>query len=72
MDRISRKVPYGYEEEKDKQTGKGTLVYYDTFQDATDRQLDGAAWLAKERSFAKLVLYPLHEETARRMRKSPV
>ncbi|MDF2836480.1 MAG: hypothetical protein K0Q63_2120 [Paenibacillus sp.] len=72
MDRSSRKVSYGYVEEKDNRSGKGTLVYYDTFQDVTDRQLEEAALLAAERSFAKLVLYPLHEETAKRMRKSPI
>ena len=72
MDRNIVKVPYGYVEEKDNQSGKGTLVYYDTFQDVTDRQLDRAAELAQERSFAKLVLYPIHEETAKRMKKGPV
>ncbi|CAM3394444.1 hypothetical protein PALU110988_20210 [Paenibacillus lupini] len=72
MDRGVRKVPFGYVEEKDSHSGKGTLVYYDTFQDVTEQQLTHAAALAKARSFAKLVLYPLHEETARRMWKRPI
>lgn len=72
MDRNVRRVPYGHEEEWDSQTGKGTLIYYDTFHDVSDEQLEHAAALAKERSFLKLVLYPLHEETARRMWKRPI
>ncbi|SFD75828.1 hypothetical protein SAMN05216378_1296 [Paenibacillus catalpae] len=70
MNRGIRKVPFGHVEETD--TLKGTLVYYDTFQDVTDQQLRHAAELAKTRSFKKLVLYPLHEETARRMWKRPI
>ncbi|MEK3882305.1 hypothetical protein [Paenibacillus sp. PL2-23] len=72
MDRSIRKMPYGYSDEKDSSSRKGTLVYYDTFQDVSDQQLERAALLARERSFAKLVLYPLHEETARRMWKRPM
>lgn len=71
MERIVRKVPYGHVEENTI-SGKGTLVYYDTFQDVSDDQLELAAALAKTRTFAKLVLYPLHEETVRRMWKRPV
>ncbi|WP_167201878.1 hypothetical protein [Paenibacillus sp. BK720] len=70
MDRGNRTVPFGHVEEPD--TRKGTMVYYDTFQDVTDRQLEQAAAIAKARSFVKLVLYPLHEETARRMWKRPI
>lgn len=72
MERNVQKVPYGYVEEMNTQLGKGTLVYYDTFEDVSDLQLERAAALAKTRSFAKLVLYPLHEETAKRMWKRPV
>lgn len=43
MDRGVRKVPYGYVEEKDSHLKKGTLVYYDTFQDVTEQQLTHAA-----------------------------
>ncbi|GBG07482.1 hypothetical protein PAT3040_02034 [Paenibacillus agaridevorans] len=72
MDRGINKVPFGYEERLDTRTGKGTLVFYDTFQDISDRQLERAASLATLRSFTKLVLYPLHEETARRIWKRPI
>ena len=34
--------------------------------------LEQAAAIFEERSFAKLVLYPLHEETVKRMFKEPV
>ncbi|MCM3628677.1 hypothetical protein M3194_15040 [Paenibacillus glycanilyticus] len=72
MSRNIRVVPYGHVDESDAQTGKGTLVYYDTFQDISDQQLERVAALSKERKFAKLVLYPLHEETAKRMWKRPI
>ena len=45
---------------------------FDSFEQTTDEQLDLAAKIAEERAFAKLVLYPLHEETVRRMTKEPV
>ncbi|MDQ6423408.1 hypothetical protein RB620_28735 [Paenibacillus sp. LHD-117] len=72
MDRSIHKLPYGQADEMDTHSGKGTLVYYDTFQDVSDQQLERAAELASARSFEKLVLYPLHEETARRMWKRPI
>lgn len=72
MEKSIRRVPFGHVEEADTGAGKGTLIYYDTFQDITDEQLDQAAALTHERSFAKLVLYPMHEETARRMWKRPI
>lgn len=64
------KVPFGYEPPKEEL--KGTLIYYDSFEDTTDEDLELAAEVAVERSFAKLVLYPLHDETVRRMSKIPV
>jgi len=67
MERNVRTVAYGHVDETNASAGRGTLVYYDTFEDVTDGELEIAARLAKERSFAKLVLYPLHEETAKRM-----
>ncbi|KAA9006603.1 hypothetical protein F4V43_06575 [Paenibacillus spiritus] len=63
-------VPYGYEPPAEKR--KGTLVYYDSFEDAEDAGLEKAAEEAKRRNFSRLVLYPLHEETVRRMSKAPV
>lgn len=62
-------VPYGYEPPKP--TTKGTLIFYDPFEQVQE-DLEQAAAIREERSFSKLVLYPLHEETVRRMFKEPV
>ncbi|MDO7905623.1 hypothetical protein Q5741_04255 [Paenibacillus sp. JX-17] len=70
MPRQLQHVPYGYEPPAERQ--KGTLVYYDTFEHTTETELETAALVAQKRAFAKLVLYPLHEETVRRMFKEPV
>jgi len=72
MDRSVRTVAYGHVEETKAQAGKGTMVYYDTFEEIGDAELERAAALAKTRSFAKFVLYPLHEETAKRMWRRPI
>ncbi|WP_274653265.1 hypothetical protein [Paenibacillus humicola] len=65
MPKTAGSVPYGYESETERQ--RGTLIYYDSFEHTSDEELDRAASNAEERSFAKLVLYPLHEETVKRM-----
>jgi hypothetical protein len=70
MHEIAQKMPFGYEPPKDE--NKGTLVYYDSFQHITDRELSLAAYIAKERSFTRLVLYPLHEQSIKRMTKEEV
>lgn len=63
-------VPYGYEPPVDRE--KGTLVFYDSFEEMTEEELDQAVIILEQRSFAQLVLYPLHEETVRRMTRKPV
>lgn len=70
MSEIAQKMPFGYEPPKDDR--KGSLIYYDTFEHTSERELDLSADIAKERSFSKLVLYPLHEETVKRMSKESV
>ncbi|MDT3424802.1 hypothetical protein J2Z22_000314 [Paenibacillus forsythiae] len=70
MGREIEHVPYGYEPPAEKR--KGTLVYYDSFEHTTDEELKAAAQAALDKSFSKLVLYPLHEETVRRMSRQPV
>ncbi|QYR19168.1 hypothetical protein KZ483_14480 [Paenibacillus sp. sptzw28] len=70
MIRNADAVPFGYEPPAEQR--KGTLIYYDSFEHTTDEELDAAAWQIEILSFAKLVLYPLHEETVRRMTKEPV
>ncbi len=70
QDREPRIVPFGYEEPQ--ASTKGTLIYYDTFEGITDGELERAASCAEQLAFAKLVLYPLHEQTVKRMMKDPV
>lgn len=70
MESITERVPYGYEPPKDQP--KGTLIYYDSFEHTLDEELDVAADTASERSFARFVLFPLHEETMKRMSKITV
>ncbi|MCG7409788.1 hypothetical protein MH117_20485 [Paenibacillus sp. ACRRX] len=64
------KIPYGYEPAE--ALSKGTLIYYDSFEHTSDIQLDLAVQQAEQRSFAKLVLYPLHEQSTKRMYAEPV
>lgn len=68
--RLTERVPYGYEPPTDKR--RGTLIYYDSFEETTDDEIAAAAAALHDRAFAKLVLYPIHEETAKRMSKAPV
>ncbi|WP_256757011.1 hypothetical protein [Cohnella sp. WQ 127256] len=70
MSKIVQSVPYGYEPPVERD--KGTLIFYDSFEHITDEELDLAAESATARSFVKLVMYPIHEETMRRMSKEPV
>lgn len=67
MKRNLQHVPYGYEPPRE--GAKGTLIYYDTFAETSEEDLNRALKMMKERAFAKLVLYPLHEETVKRMTK---
>jgi len=51
---------------------RGTLVYYDDFERADDLSLHRALRVAENRQYALLVLYPLHEETVKRLSRQPV
>ncbi|MEI0735596.1 hypothetical protein VQ056_01150 [Paenibacillus sp. JTLBN-2024] len=70
MRRTPVTVPYGYEPPAEQ--NKGTLIFYDAFEDITAQGLLKAEKTAEERAFSQLVLYPLHEETAKRMLKAGV
>ncbi|MFB5673888.1 hypothetical protein ACE3NQ_10550 [Paenibacillus terreus] len=70
MARQNIRVPYGYEPPEESR--KGTLIFYDSFEDVTDAELERAFAAFEQRAFARLVLYPLHEDTVRRMWKEPV
>ena len=70
MKREPAQVPFGYEPPV--RTVKGTLVFYDSFEYISDEELGRVLDITRTRLFKKLVLYPLHEETVRRMSKQPV
>lgn len=63
-------VPFGYEPPVADR--RGTLIFYDSFEHMEAADLELAAAEAVARKFVKLVLYPLHEQTVRRMTKQPV
>lgn len=65
MAREQTMIPFGATPAKPDR--KGTVIYYDDFQDISDEQLSVALNYVRERKFKKLILYPLHEETVRRM-----
>lgn len=70
MNERPQKMPFGYEQPKDDR--KGTLVFYDSFEHISPQELDMALQVAVQRAFAKLVFYPLHEQTYKRMSKDPI
>jgi len=59
------KVPFGYEPPK--ASRRGCLFVLETFEDWTEEEVGALAAWAVERKFARVVLYPQHEETLRRM-----
>lgn len=65
MGRQTYQIPFGAEPAR--QAVKGTLLFYDSFETITDGELEQAAEVALARSFAQLVLYPLHEATVKRL-----
>lgn len=70
--RGNERVPFGYEPEKEDHSAKGTLIVYDDFEgwEAGDAG-HLVSWAIKKR-MARVVWYPLHEETVRRMGTGPV
>jgi hypothetical protein len=71
MNRSIQAVPHGYEPPAGNGR-RGTLVYYDDFEQVTDAELSLALDHAETRGFEKLVLYPLHDETVKRFSKKAV
>ncbi|MEK8130673.1 hypothetical protein WMW72_22455 [Paenibacillus filicis] len=69
MPKQNLRVPFGYELPKEKDRERGTIWVYGSFEGYTQQDLLPLLELAEERHFAKLVFYPLHEETLRRMDK---
>jgi hypothetical protein len=67
MARQVSKVPFGYESESEQQGPRGTMWVYDSFEAYSEQQFVRIMGWAKHKEMKKLVLYPLHEETLRRM-----
>ncbi|WP_442604155.1 hypothetical protein [Paenibacillus sp. KN14-4R] len=65
MARQQIQVPFGYVEPK--ASMKGTLLVFDLFEDWDEEALQRLIQYAEEKSFEKVVLYPQHEETLKRM-----
>jgi hypothetical protein len=65
MARSQIKVPFGYEPPK--VSVKGSVFVFDTFEDWTSENMRMLTDWATERKFARIVLYPQHEETLRKM-----
>jgi hypothetical protein len=59
------RVPFGYEPQEEKT--KGTLLVYETFEDWTHQEIAAITAWAAERALVRIVLFPQHEETLRRM-----
>ncbi|UUZ82353.1 hypothetical protein LJK88_49590 [Paenibacillus sp. P26] len=72
MARDNIQVPYGYEMPKSGQGERGSLWIYDSFEGYTMPQLEKVLRLTEERSIARAIFYPLHEETVRRMDRHSV
>ncbi|MDQ1911036.1 hypothetical protein RAC89_11295 [Paenibacillus sp. GD4] len=70
MARDNIKVPFGYEPPDPRQGERGTMWVYDSFEGYTAQELMQVLHTAEDRRFAKVVFYPLHEETLRRMDRS--
>ncbi|MCR8641295.1 hypothetical protein NV379_01380 [Paenibacillus sp. N1-5-1-14] len=65
MARQQIQVPFGYVEPK--ATMKGTMIVFDLFEDWDEDAMQVLIQYAEEKSFEKVVLYPQHEETLKRM-----
>ncbi|WNR42177.1 hypothetical protein [Paenibacillus roseipurpureus] len=65
MAREQIKVPFGYEPQEE--STKGTVIVCETFEDWTELEVKALIAWAEERKFVRVILYPQHEETLRRM-----
>ncbi|MFD7521653.1 hypothetical protein [Paenibacillus chitinolyticus] len=65
MARGNTMVPFGYEEEPPAQ--RGTLLIFETFEDWSEDEIGLIKSIADQRKFRKVVFYPQHEESLKRM-----
>lgn len=59
-------VPFGTNPE-DYEFTKGVIIMYDTFDNNDFSNIERTIKIAEERDFDKIILYPLHEKTSRRI-----
>lgn len=67
MARHTSNVPFGYEPESERRGLRGSMWVYDSFEACSKQELVRIMGWAKHKEMKQLVLYPLHEETLRRM-----
>jgi hypothetical protein len=67
MARHTSYVPFGYEPESEQQGLRGSMWVYDSFEAFSKQELVRIMGWAKRKEMKQVVLYPLHEETLRRM-----
>jgi hypothetical protein len=67
MVRQASSVPFGYVPDNEQDEARGSLWVYSSFQDYDRLQLLRVLELAAQKAMVKVVFYPLHEETLRRM-----
>lgn len=65
MARKNIKVDFGYEADN---TFKGSVFVIDSFENSLEVDLDRILKLLDKRDFDKVILYPLHENTLKRMK----
>ncbi|GAA4833667.1 hypothetical protein GCM10023310_08860 [Paenibacillus vulneris] len=67
MARQASSVPFGYMPEDERKAKRGTVWVYDSFETFGEQQMAALVHMAEEKTVARLVFYPLHEETLKRM-----
>jgi hypothetical protein len=67
MARHTSNVPFGYEPEIEGHGARGSMWVYDSFEACSKQELVRIVGWAKRKEMKQVVLYPLHEETLRRM-----
>lgn len=67
MARETSKVPFGYKPEDESKGLRGTVWVYDSFERYGEQELVRLLAAARLKEVKRIVFYPLHEETLRRM-----
>ncbi|NHN32024.1 hypothetical protein [Paenibacillus agricola] len=67
MAKHTSQVPFGYEPENEREGARGSMWVYASFEGCSKQELVRIMGWAKRKEMKQLVLYPLHEETLKRM-----